>query len=291
MDKKEKIIPVLSVLLVFISSWFIGNLMNMSVDSDIDPLLQSQNATFPDFVPTLSVVILFIPFLILAFVYYKSDATRKDVLNAMIIIGFWLFLLSGILLIVFLGGFPILAPISYFFALLLPNNFSSSISPFIFDFGLIILLVICGFFLSYLMFVKLNDSPENETETPIEKDVDMKRIEGFNKTDEEQLKQTIGLTLDRAISDLDRGEDKRTTVLKCYKEISNLLAEKGAENKKSMTPREFKRETIKKVPSVEKSITEITYLFEEARYSPHDLKIRDKEKVLKYLKKLKEDFL
>ncbi|MBS3781330.1 MAG: DUF4129 domain-containing protein [Candidatus Thermoplasmatota archaeon] len=112
--------------------------------------------------------------------------------------------------------------------------------------------------------------------------------EGIEK---QTIEDSLTSTLDRAITDIDEGEDIRSTIMKSYHEMSRLLEDEGAKNDDSMTPREFKAEIIQKIPAAENLVSDITFLFEEARYSPHELEERDKKQVIQQLEELKGELL
>jgi len=109
------------------------------------------------------------------------------------------------------------------------------------------------------------------------------------KIDEETIEDSLSSTLDEAITEIDEGRDVRDTIIHSYNQMTRLLEEKGAENDDSMTPREFEEEITKKIPNAENFVSNITFLFEEARYSPHELEEKDREEVIHQLENLKEE--
>lgn len=65
------------------------------------------------------------------------------------------------------------------------------------------------------------------------------------------------------------------------------MEDKGLKDNDSMTPREFRRIAGNRLKIAESTIYNMTKLFEEARYSVHELGGEDRERALKDLKALK----
>jgi hypothetical protein len=59
------------------------------------------------------------------------------------------------------------------------------------------------------------------------------------------------------------------SILECYYQASNKLEERGADDAPTLTPSEFNIDVLNKKLSQPKTITQLTDLFEEARFSSH----------------------
>ena len=75
--------------------------------------------------------------------------------------------------------------------------------------------------------------------------------------------------LDDALSQLGRGGDYRETILECYKRISRIIETKGAFDGSASTPREFRKIASERLELHSYYFSEMTDLFELARYSQH----------------------
>lgn len=106
---------------------------------------------------------------------------------------------------------------------------------------------------------------------------------------EEEIEEDISSTVDTAIKELHTGKDVRSTIMRCYKKMCNILEESGVSNDKSMTPREFRTRADEKLGASASRIDDLTDLFEEARYSSHSLSEDDREGALDNLKALREE--
>ncbi|MFQ5820683.1 MAG: DUF4129 domain-containing protein [Candidatus Heimdallarchaeota archaeon] len=76
--------------------------------------------------------------------------------------------------------------------------------------------------------------------------------------------------------------DKQTqykirTILECYYQASYSLEERGADSSQSLTPTEFNIDVVEKKLSSISTIDGITNLFEEAKFSNHQMSTRDVE--------------
>ncbi|MCK4367599.1 MAG: DUF4129 domain-containing protein [Thermoplasmata archaeon] len=84
-------------------------------------------------------------------------------------------------------------------------------------------------------------------------------------------KRTLAKKVRRTIAGLESGEDFRTTILRCYSDLCFVLAFRGVLGRPSMTPREFERIAARKVGLSPRSIRTLTGVFEVARYSDHEI--------------------
>ncbi|NHJ87169.1 MAG: DUF4129 domain-containing protein [Asgard group archaeon] len=87
-------------------------------------------------------------------------------------------------------------------------------------------------------------------------------------------------------------DDHRKRVLRAYHETSYDLIDSGAKSEKSMTPGEFEDSATDHFKLKDESLDKLTDLYEEARFSEHDISKDDSEKAEKYQRfitlKLKE---
>ncbi len=80
-----------------------------------------------------------------------------------------------------------------------------------------------------------------------------------------------------AIQDLKSGGDPREIVIRCYRNLCALLGDKGIAPKPHLTPREFENLVIRRTGLRNENLRELTGLFEEARYSNHELNDMDRD--------------
>ncbi len=119
----------------------------------------------------------------------------------------------------------------------------------------------------------------------------MKVYLGSKIVDEEEkdVKDMVSATLDRTVDDLYSGKDVRSTIIRCYQQMCYALEDTGVSNAESMTPREFIRLSIKKLDVSKKTLSEMTGMFEEARYSVHDIGEDMRQRALRDLNLLKKE--
>ncbi len=97
----------------------------------------------------------------------------------------------------------------------------------------------------------------------------------------------INTTLDRTMRDLRSGEDVRSTIIRCYQKMCYNLQDKGIKQEDYITPREFRKIAISRLPVTDRTVGALTSLFEEARYSTHALGEAHKKRALTTLERLK----
>lgn len=278
--KREKIL-ILSIIIVLISSWFLGNLIGLESEEGPDAALLSG---VPEDVFLGSMIILILlTLLYFFFLYFRFEGDKTTVISSLLLLGFWIFTFLGGALFVVYVFWPFVSQLELRFPMI--GEFSTI--PFLADIGFILILSLITLLFSYLIFLKVVGEKERKENFDLELD-DLKENIDEDKDGKDLIEDSLSSTLDRAISDINRGENVRTTIIRCYRETSRFLEEMGKKNERSMTPREFKDIIIEDIPRAEKMISEITFLFEEARYSPHELEERKRKKVLQHLKRLRE---
>jgi hypothetical protein len=97
-------------------------------------------------------------------------------------------------------------------------------------------------------------------------------MSGFDLSEDAKTKRAeIVDALDTALSQLERGGDYRDTILECYRKISQIIETKGAFDGSPFTPREFKKIASERLQLQSYYLSEVTDLFELARYSRHGI--------------------
>lgn len=107
--------------------------------------------------------------------------------------------------------------------------------------------------------------------------------------DQSQIEDDISESVDKAIRDLKEGKDTRSTVIRCYQKMSYVLEDHGVTYDQFMTPREFEEHAVNKLGISRDKISDLTDIFEEARYSSHTLEESQRDAALKNLKLLREE--
>ncbi|UCH89093.1 MAG: DUF4129 domain-containing protein [Thermoplasmata archaeon] len=88
--------------------------------------------------------------------------------------------------------------------------------------------------------------------------------------------------------ELETTDEIRKAIYQAYKRMLEVLHKYGFLRRKSDTPREFANAVRKALPEIDrKNLDGLTTLFEEARYSDHELTKRERFKALKSLRKVK----
>ncbi|MFP4051869.1 MAG: DUF4129 domain-containing protein, partial [Thermoplasmata archaeon] len=81
----------------------------------------------------------------------------------------------------------------------------------------------------------------------------------------------------------------RKAIINAYKNMMNIFKRKGIKFEESMTSREFMNYAMKNFDVSDEIISDITNLFEEARYSSHELDEFYRDQAFKDLEKLEEE--
>ncbi len=85
--------------------------------------------------------------------------------------------------------------------------------------------------------------------------------------------EEVSRIIERTMRELWTGDDPRSSIIRCYGDMCALLEKGGAglADDPTLTPREFLEEAEGRIPVSLEMLEELTFLFEEARYSPHEL--------------------
>jgi preprotein translocase subunit SecG len=96
----------------------------------------------------------------------------------------------------------------------------------------------------------------------------------------------VGL-VEKAMEELYQGNDFRSIIIRMYQHMCRLLIDRERSDERFLTPREFAALATEKLGWPVGPVKELTSLFEEARYSAHDIDETKKEKAMRYLEDIK----
>ena len=95
--------------------------------------------------------------------------------------------------------------------------------------------------------------------------------EGMKPSDSMAARQEAIGIVRRAAEGLRVSGEYRTIVLRCYKQMCEMLSQEGLNIRLDETAREFSDEASAKLRLGSDAVRSLTFLFEEARYSAHDI--------------------
>lgn len=96
----------------------------------------------------------------------------------------------------------------------------------------------------------------------------MRRRNRIREIEKEEVSEIVRRTME----ELWTGNDPRSSIIRCYGDMCSLLEKRPAiDDSPALTPREFLEEAEERIPVSKEGLEELTFLFEEARYSPHEL--------------------
>lgn len=107
--------------------------------------------------------------------------------------------------------------------------------------------------------------------------------------EEEDIRDEISSTVEKTVDELYKGKDVRSTVIRCYQSMCRVLEDTGVEQDDFMTPREFEITAVKRLEVRKDTLVTLTSMFEEARYSTHELGNRERERAMKSLNALRDE--
>jgi len=105
------------------------------------------------------------------------------------------------------------------------------------------------------------------------------------------LRDEVIAALDNALSRLQYGNDYRETILDCYRKISQVIESKIDFDGSSKTPREFKLVASDRLQLRSSDLSQVTDLFEVARYSQHEITKGEAEAAIECFSNLKADLM
>lgn len=92
-----------------------------------------------------------------------------------------------------------------------------------------------------------------------------------------------------AISELQLGGDVRAVILACYERFCYFLGARGIGEQDALTPRELEDLAVARLAVSQDSAESLTSLFEEARYSEHQLGGEDRDRAVRSLERIRAD--
>ena len=117
-------------------------------------------------------------------------------------------------------------------------------------------------------------------------------ISGFDLSEETKAKRAeIAGVLGDALTRLGQGGDYRGIILECYQKISQIIEIKGAFDGSPATPREFKQLAADRLQIQSRSLSDVTDLFELARYSDHEITREEAQAAIDCFSQLKAELL
>lgn len=105
----------------------------------------------------------------------------------------------------------------------------------------------------------------------------------------ETPRETAAKVVARTIQDLQAGGDYRAAVIRCYSELCALLATRGVRSQAALTAREIESEARRQLGLSDRSLPPLTVLFEEARYSRHEIGAAQRDGALAALRGVKSE--
>jgi hypothetical protein len=86
--------------------------------------------------------------------------------------------------------------------------------------------------------------------------------------------------VDESLDDLRTEPDARRAIIRCYARFERVAARSGFGRKPWLTPMEFMREVLPRLPIPHGTLPMLTGLFEVARFSPHPLGVVERDRAL-----------
>lgn len=100
-------------------------------------------------------------------------------------------------------------------------------------------------------------------------------------------RQAAITAVEAAISELQLGADVRGVIMACYQRFCLLLGARGIADQEALTPRELEGLAVERLAVSPESVGSLTSLFEEARYSTHNLGERDRDRAVDSLGRIR----
>jgi hypothetical protein len=93
--------------------------------------------------------------------------------------------------------------------------------------------------------------------------------------------------VDESLEDLRAEPDSRRAIVRCYARFERVAADSGLERKPWLTPMEFMREVVLRLPTARGAVPSLTNLFQLARFSDHALGPRERDRALDALHEIR----
>ena len=97
--------------------------------------------------------------------------------------------------------------------------------------------------------------------------------------------------IERSIEEIKESTDPREAILDAYRSMCTLLSAKGVENRGWWTAREFESRVTERFKLPILTVSELTSLFEEAKYSRHALGEGERVRAVALLEKVREELM
>ena len=95
--------------------------------------------------------------------------------------------------------------------------------------------------------------------------------------------------LDDAIDDLEAEPDARRAVIAAYARMEAVLGRHGLRRRPSDTPVEYLRRVLLGLTSQDDAVQRLTKLFQEAKFSRHEIDASMKQEAITALKTIRDD--
>ena len=93
----------------------------------------------------------------------------------------------------------------------------------------------------------------------------------------------------RTLLDLESGTDFRTAVMACYQRMCTLIAARGVSGQDVLTAREIEGLVLVELGLSQGSVDDLTNLFEEARYSAHEIGPGQRDRAVECLTSIRRE--
>jgi len=116
----------------------------------------------------------------------------------------------------------------------------------------------------------------------------------LNPRSEEELVDDLTALVDDTLDDLRDEPDPRRAVIAAYARMERVLAGFGAPRRPSEAPLEYVQRVapdLEHVPAVSRLVSDLTYLYERAKFSPHTIEAEMKEHAILTLQSLRGELL
>jgi hypothetical protein len=107
------------------------------------------------------------------------------------------------------------------------------------------------------------------------------------ESDGEPAATPLGAAVEESLEDLRAEPDPRRAIVRCYARFERAAADSGLERKPWLTPMEFMREALARLPVPRAAVPTLTGLFELARFSHHALGLPERDRALEALHEIK----
>lgn len=93
----------------------------------------------------------------------------------------------------------------------------------------------------------------------------------------------------RTLLDLEAGTDFRTAVMACYQRMCSLIAGRGVSRQEALTAREIEGLALAELGLSRRGVDDLTSLFEEARYSSHEIGPGQRDRAVECLTSIRRE--